>query len=713
MKDFPLFTRNQAAHGDREMSKATKHLRECPAAGRGITLRECGEGRHSLFRCTEDCPHNPLTIANYEKFSKIEGRVIRKAMEFFTRENRGNTALLENYRLAMERGIEAGTAFAMWHFYWARDAAGQTMAERWDARRLDGLENDERAVSAMHRKARPAVVEVLAVTDGVRIECADLTTGERFAIADRALAGMAGRFDAVFAWLVPGPHFHRFLGAAVILPQIGPLEPAQIIHDTARHLGAPEDADERLRWLAEHWLRVSRALAEISRACTHTMYASLDAKFHRTDYRLTGPPTSLFKRLETHADLVPQQPSEDEEAAGFTDSYDWLEPEREEDAAQPELPALTRIETRLPGRQLLGRVLLGTKTARIEASAAARNAALRAKFEKLAAGLVEFAAEKVDDLGAQMAAKHPYDASAVPPHFIEHMPRIHLSSSLVPREATATKEAVKEVLRSRLLEDWPQTPIPALGGLTPRQAAASAEQRPALIRLVKGIVQKADRKSYEESAKATRLIKLLGLHEIAAPTPPKRPVLYEKDDADSEGTHFPDDPPLEQIDEAELDARVQQFIADYPFEDVERLDTDFETLADDLLAGFDALMAPILSDFECDTLLLAISRLYFVLVPGPTERDDVDPQRFNDRMSHYGEEFSDALEVVLDGDHTALSAPFLQSRQPLVCMDAMNVLLAMTGRTKKDFIRPETMPAILAFIASAVDELDCCVAEVR
>jgi hypothetical protein len=673
------------------MSKVSKHLRECPAAGRVITSRECGEGRQTEFRCTAECPHNPFSFANYDEFSEIEGRVIRKAVEFFARENRGNPAALANHTNAMGKGITEGTAYAMWHFFWLRDGAGKTMADRWEARRFDGLTNDERVVLAAHRGARPALMEVVAVPDDVRVECVDLLSGARATIADRSLAGRAARFDAMFAWL----------------------EPARIFHDTARHLGAPEDADERLRWLAENWLRVSRALAEIGKACTHTMYASLDAKFHTTDYRLTGSPTPLFTRLEKHADLVPQPPTEDEEAAGFTDSYDWLEPEREDDAAQPELPALTRIETGLPGRQLLGRVSLGAKTARIATSSAARNAALRARFEKLAAGLVEFASEKVDDLGAQMAAKHPYDASVVPPHFIEHMPRIHLSTSLLPEGTAATKEATGEALRSHLLERWPETPIPTLGGLTPRQAAASAEQRPALIRLVKGIAQKADRKSYGESEDATQLIEMLGLHEIAAPTPPKRPALYGKDDADSKSADFPDDPPLEPIDEAELDARVQHFIADYPLEDSERLDTDFETHADDLLAGFDMLMTPILSDFEHDTLLLTLSRLYFVLVPGPTERRDVDPDRFNKRMMQYSQEFADALEESLDGDHAALSAPFLRSRQPLLCMDAINVLLGMEGRKKREFIRPETMPSILAFIASAADELDCAVIEAR
>ena len=90
-----------ARHGFAEMSKASKHLRDCPAAGRAITSRECGEGRHSQFSCPAECPHNPLSAENYDQFGDIEGRVIRKTIDFFLRENRGNTALLAAYDAAI------------------------------------------------------------------------------------------------------------------------------------------------------------------------------------------------------------------------------------------------------------------------------------------------------------------------------------------------------------------------------------------------------------------------------------------------------------------------------------------------------------------------------------------------------------------------------------------------------------------------------------
>src|SRR5947209_1348622 len=61
-----------------QMSKASKHLRDCPATGRAITSRECGEGRHSQLHCPAECPHNPFSAANYDQFGEIEGRLILK-----------------------------------------------------------------------------------------------------------------------------------------------------------------------------------------------------------------------------------------------------------------------------------------------------------------------------------------------------------------------------------------------------------------------------------------------------------------------------------------------------------------------------------------------------------------------------------------------------------------------------------------------------------
>ena len=109
-------------------------------------------GRHSQFSCPAECPHNPLSAENYDQFGDIEGRVIRKTIDFFLRENRGNTALLAAYDAAMDCGIGESTAFCLWHSFWLRDADGRTMAERWDARRLDGMGNDERAIFAGHRR---------------------------------------------------------------------------------------------------------------------------------------------------------------------------------------------------------------------------------------------------------------------------------------------------------------------------------------------------------------------------------------------------------------------------------------------------------------------------------------------------------------------------------------------------------------------------------
>jgi hypothetical protein len=152
---------------------------------------------------------------------------------------------------------------------------------------------------------------------------------------------------------------------------------------------------------------------------------------------------------------------------------------------------------------VLGRVLIAGDRVRIEAGSGARYQALRAQFESQVGRLVEFTAERVDDLAGKLRQQQvaPYDAALVPPRLLEHGLRMHVTSSRVsPDEippGISRKEAAAHLMRQQL-RSFLDDRIPVLGDRAPRAAAADPVWRPRLLTLMKYYVQQHDTRNPHE-----------------------------------------------------------------------------------------------------------------------------------------------------------------------------------------------------------------------
>ena len=142
------------------MSKASKHLRECPALRRAITPVECGSGRGSAYQCPAACPFFPFTPANYDKHGEIEGRLIEKtyarAREMTDAERDSMLRVLDESEGGAVDEVLANHARFAWLYHCRRDAEGRTFGERWLADKNSGLSNDERVLLAGMNAMRPA-----------------------------------------------------------------------------------------------------------------------------------------------------------------------------------------------------------------------------------------------------------------------------------------------------------------------------------------------------------------------------------------------------------------------------------------------------------------------------------------------------------------------------------------------------------------------------
>ena len=645
-----------------------------------------------IFPCPASCSYNPLSAENYSQYSEIEGSVIEKSTAFFMRESRGNQPLLSAYERAVRNGITDASVFCLWNFFWVRDAAGKTMADRWADKRFEGLTNDERAIFSAQRGSRPALIEIRNIVNETTIEIVDLFSGQRFTLVDRAFASRATRFETLFTWLVPSPHFMRILGSAVSLPDAGSLTPMEIFRAIERQLGVPESADAEQRWLAENWMKVYRAIQESTKAIHITSMASADTTKYTVEYTICGAASALDSRLEQHPGVESSPLSDDEEGEGFTHSYVQLE-------ASGDAPAGFTNE-------LVGSIFLSEKTVRIESLGAEKSADLRATFEKLAGDTVAFRAESTTD-SAPERAKGTFDATLVPKLLLENAPKIKFSTSrLAPSDPGGPQSAV-EALRKHHAA-WPDSPLPGLNGKTPREAASDPQLRSTLIHFVKRMASTGDAKSYAQSVQATETIELLGLHEIAEPTPPNRPALYPVVEDEKPEETF-SGPPINQLSDSEVMRRLDKIQSIFKSEGVVELSAHFVQSASDLLDCLDDMLADELNEFEFECLSPALAIAYHILAPKGTRREAVDPDRLYDLMDYWEVGFSEAF--VKGFTKEALAELVADSRQPFVAFQAVTALYKAEEANQRQKFRPESLPTLLAFVLAAVDEIDCTVSE--
>ncbi|MBI3886545.1 MAG: hypothetical protein HY302_12575 [Opitutae bacterium] len=498
------------------MGQASKR-RHCPALAREITPADCGEHRQSTHACPPECPFNPFAPAQYGSLLALEDRLDLATLKWLVAEKPEAPRVIAAARQsAADHGANA-TALNL--LFFQPDGAGRSVAQRWEHAGFPGLKNDERVFFRGKMGMRVALLEVQTVLDEQTIQFVDLLDPARPVqrLVDRQIAARAVRFGVFFTWLYPLPHFWRLSGTGVVVPDFDTLPPEEIIRECIAHLGGPgEPGPARARWLAENYLRVNETLTAAAHERRRLMFADLDAQFGAATYDLVAPFTEcrtalVAERAVARDDLAPA-----ERAEGLTEAMVWFEP--------PADPQATPLGT----RTVRGRVLLGPRRWRVEAIGGARLAALRASFEARLGPRVRFTAERRDDVGARQAAQEPVAApGTVPPRLLEGLMKVELHSSrLAALPAGRSPEELPPSLAASFRDKWLDTPVPALDGRTPRQAAGEPALRARLLPMVKGAVRRLD----EENLRAGRvddinaMVRELGLTELDFPPPPLRPV---------------------------------------------------------------------------------------------------------------------------------------------------------------------------------------------
>jgi hypothetical protein len=691
------------------MGKASK-LRACPAVGRDISSAECGASRISLYTCPADCPHLPFAPANYTQLLEIEERLDRRAMDFLIA---GSTD-----KPAMERALEAARyqanphalhAFYEWNLFFARGTDGRSAAERGDQSPDWALKNDERVLHRAKMKTRVALLEIREVLDDERINAADLLSSGAPAIRlhDRSLAATATRFAVALTWVFPLPHYWRLSGTGILIPALGRFEPREIVTEIVSHLGGPITEPEMRVWLAGNFVRFDEALMATCRLRRMEMMAGVDAKFGKAIYELQAPFGECRKRVDELSDVEPDDLSAGERMEGFAEARVWF---AETPVSKQAVPP--------GGRPVLGRVLLGQGHWRLEAMGAKNLAGLRERFETEFGSRARFTSERLDDLGASLAADEPAaDRTLAPTRLLEDPQQILLASSRMPPPPRGvTREQTEAELLQVADRQFLDEHIPALDNRTPREAAADPALRPRLIRLLKERVRGHDERNLRTGRNddINWLLRELGADEILFNPPPWRPPpeQFEEDDAFEDaaiegftgGPGLPPAPvlPAEPLDMEEADRRLDAGMA--PFETAADAFASLEACGVTILDDVDELMGDRLDENEYAVAITFILQAVLALVPpghhGP-------PTSFESLERGYITNLGSMLERMRIKRPEEVMSFLTAGPQP-------HLMLALTGRIMKIYAsgpkafrpRPETQFVILALVKAVVEELD-------
>lgn len=589
------------------MGQAKKNLRACPAVGRSIPAAECGANRMSRYTCAADCPFNPWRPDAYEEvldiYDRLEPRLRDRLMkELSARGERFNPPRDDEERLS---------SYVVEHLFRARDANGNTLVQRWQARGFDGLGNDEQVLLQGLSGLRLRAIEIRTALNDQSCLAIDLLdpAAPPFTVMDRSLATQTGRFFACVGWLYELPQYRRLHASVLAIPAVNGLDPEDVIRALARHLGWTEDASSLSDWLDTHASQFLEALRAVPPVLMEETMRRSNLRKTVAIYQVKGKSEGLARALKAWPAAVPGEPEPALRAAGFRRSWDWID-----EAPDP----ARRLDPATLGDSVVGSITLGTDQLMLSLSPGQDADVRRSEFERFAGERVEFVGTREDDLGLQLPAVEAVTSqqrALVPAELLQRARRLDLMVSKLPIAGDVPPDAA--ALRRRLDQRWPDEPVPGLGGLTPRQAAQDPTQRPNLLRMVKERVRSTDRNQTEEGGESDPivLVRDLGLTELDVPAPP--------------GLYLPPRavlPPLPAaaLTEEEVITRIGRLTDAYP--DVEDLIETFEEEAPEVE---DLLMA--LGDEEdvtqADRLLeLLTAQAWFILFPQGAPEHAIDPR---------------------------------------------------------------------------------------
>jgi hypothetical protein len=362
-------------------------------------------------------------------------------------------------------------AFHLWFAFDVVLEGGHTVADLFLEREGGRLRAGEREYLERMRPTHLRLYEVVEVRPDEGLRLLDLWTEERLWIRERLATRQLVRWDLVAARTMPGADGDPVLEGVPFVFAAGDREPL-----------LAELRDAHATFLREHPAGDLTAFFKQAGALFFQLWLDYTA-LPSAPPLLTpeGDPVELARvtfdvrdgvavarALAGHPDLGTQDDG----------SYVWTEPLETGPDREPTGGIVIESRPWRPGeapRRSLGTIVLEGESVRFEATSRSRAARGRGFLEGLLGRAVRFrdvTYQDVDEALAEHRASHLPPPDELPPEV----------------QAELTAGFLDEHYRK-----WPDMPLPALGGRTPREAAGLPGVRPDLVALLKDMESRAER----------------------------------------------------------------------------------------------------------------------------------------------------------------------------------------------------------------------------
>jgi tetratricopeptide (TPR) repeat protein len=386
-----------------------------------------------------------VEVALREKLSAFPIEALRK------RELESAAALFAGGSLGAPLDSTQTAGFLEWLIHdYVNPRLGRTLIEEFLSRNRSRLTMRERILLERWSASRQSLFEVQRVEPEKGIEIKDLFTGEVLFANDVSASRQAAQWDCVILRVEPAQSGMELVGVGLTVPRqhCEPLREWALEDRKASGLPWPE----YLRANGHSLRRKALEIGEQARGSLKVVSAEGDpVVFSEAAYRVLDE-AALLRALDASQVLDRENPQEGR--------FIWFE----------ELPPGSET------RRSLGSLRVENGRLVLQTNSKERLARGRALIEGLAGAALAHQGDKFTGL---QTAMRRHKGSAPPP------------------ESKIPPEVQREIIGKYMAEHyrtWPDTPLPALDGQTPRQAAATPQGRSRVAELLKLFENGEDRK---------------------------------------------------------------------------------------------------------------------------------------------------------------------------------------------------------------------------
>jgi hypothetical protein len=355
-----------------------------------------------------------------------------------------------------------------------RDKNNQTLARQWKNQGWPSLTNDERMMMNYRLdNSYATIIEIQKILDHQTMECVDLLDPkqEKFILLDRSTANSAVRFTQLLTWLNHYPYFSRVANNVVEVPDMIAAE----FMDTLKTAFKKESHKRRQltikEYLSENFGSFCRLIFELTQEKTKAMLNRMDMHQCRAFYTLEAKFGEVKAILDKYPEFSIRQRNPEEKDLPGTCFYNWVRRGESKKLEDEMLPSF-RHEDESQGVGTIGNISLYPDKLIIETFSKQKYAFAKRMIEKYFKDLVSLKNEAVVDMAKQLAER--IDEKGEEP-FTE-------KNSSIPWEIE--QKLMQSFYKDRY-EKFLDEEIPALGSMTPRQAAKEPSMKQQLINLMK------------------------------------------------------------------------------------------------------------------------------------------------------------------------------------------------------------------------------------